>query len=82
MMSDLAKHLEHTLLQLNSIGGDVDRTCCEAVRYQNHAVCVLPYYATTTRKLLRGNQVLVTIVVAFPFVYTFTNGFSVLVNSS
>lgn len=82
MTSDLAKHLEHTLRQLNSIGGDVDRTCCEAVRHQNQAVCVLPYYVTITRKLFSGNQVLVTIVVAFPFVYTFTNGFLVLVNSS
>ena len=82
MLSDPAKHLEHTLLQPNSMEGDVDRTSCEAVRYQIHAVSVFPYYVTTTRKLLRGNQVRVTIVVAFPFGYTFTNGFLILVISS
>ena len=71
-MSDLACHIEHTLLRPNSTAEDVDRICDEAVRYQTYAVCVFPYYVTKARESLTGSGVRVTTVVAFPFGCTFT----------
>ena len=71
-MSDLASHIEHTLLRPNSTEEDVHRICGEAVRYRTYAVCVFPFYVTTARELLAGSGVRVTTVVAFPFGCTFT----------
>ncbi|MDP7974663.1 MAG: deoxyribose-phosphate aldolase [Thermoprotei archaeon] len=67
----LARLIDHTLLDPSATVEDIDRLCREAIAYKFYSVCVNPTYAKRCAQNLRGTGVKVTAVVAFPFGATF-----------
>jgi deoxyribose-phosphate aldolase len=74
MMSriDLAKIIEHTLLDPSASLTAINRLCNEAVRYSFYAVVVNPYYVRYCSDSLRGTGIKVVSVIAFPFGATYS----------
>ena len=64
---ELAKTIDHTLLQPNATQPDVERLCDEAADYHFAAVCVLPHWVPLAGRLLADSDVKVCTVVGFPF---------------
>ena len=64
---DLARYIDHTLLNPAATGEDIDRMCEEAVEYGFASVCVNPTWVRRTAGGLRGSSVVVCSVVGFPF---------------
>ena len=64
--ADLAKYIDHTLLNADATTADLDRVCSEARRYSFASVCVnatnIPYVA----RCLAGTDVMPIAVVGFP----------------
>lgn len=63
---ELAACIDHTLLAPGILITDLRRHCREAVKNRFHAVCLLPAALPEARKLLRGSEVRLCSVVAFP----------------
>ena len=64
---DLARYIDHTLLNPAATGEDIDRMCEEAVEYGFASVCVNPAWVRRTAGGLRGSSVVACSVVGFPF---------------
>lgn len=64
--AEIATWIDHTLLKPEATGGQVKKLCEEARQYHFAAVCVNPVYVTLARSLLKGTEVGVSAVVAFP----------------
>lgn len=64
---EFAKTVDHTLLKPNSTEAEVRKLCEEAARYHFAAVCILPCHVRFAARALRGTDVKVATVVAFPF---------------
>jgi len=64
--SDLARHIDHTLLKPEATPADIDRLCDEALQYRFAAVCVNPVWVQRAARRLRGSEVGVASVVGFP----------------
>src|SRR5579875_2932798 len=73
MMSrmDLAKIIEHTLLDPSAGITAINNLCNEAVKFSFYAVVVNPYYVKHCSNLLRGTGIKVVSVIAFPFGATY-----------
>lgn len=70
-MSDLTKHLEHTLLKPDSTQAEIRRLCEEAQQHQLAAVCIPPFYVRDARRWLGENsRIRIATVVGFPLGYT------------
>jgi deoxyribose-phosphate aldolase len=65
-LEELAKTIDHTLLDPEATDDDVDRLCCEARDHHFAAVCVLPAHVARAREALRGFDVKVSSVVGHP----------------
>jgi len=63
---DLSRYVEHTLLRADATPDLVERHCREAAKHGLRGVCVLPRYVALARTCVRGADVLVVTVVAFP----------------
>ncbi len=63
----LAKLIDHTLLNPSATYADIDKLCREAVEYGFYAVCVNPVHVSRCKRNLRGTEVKVVSVVGFPF---------------
>ncbi len=61
-----AKLIEHTLLKPDATRNQVTVLCCEAVRYEFHAVMVNPVNVALAAAQLHGTPVKVGTVVGFP----------------
>src|SRR5579884_556472 len=74
MMSrmDLAKIIEHTLLDPSAGITAINNLCNEAVKFSFYAVVVNPYYVKHCSNLLRGTGIKVVSVIAFPFGATYS----------
>ena len=64
--SDLAGHIDHTLLKPVATAEQIDRLCDEAVEHHFAAVCVNPTWVRRAASRLRGSGVAVASVVGFP----------------
>jgi deoxyribose-phosphate aldolase len=64
--ADLAKMIDHTLLQPNKTSEDFTKLCEEARAYGFHSVCVNPYWVPFCVEKLGGTTVKVISVVGFP----------------
>lgn len=63
---ELAKTLDHALLDSAATAADVDRLCAEAREHHVAAVCVLPEFVRMAADQLRGCDVKVCAVVGLP----------------
>jgi deoxyribose-phosphate aldolase len=62
----VAKTIDHSLLNPCLTAADLDEGCALAVRYNVASVCILPYAVPRCAELLRGSTVLVSTTVGFP----------------
>ena len=65
-LEELAKTLDHSLLDPRAGAVDVDRACAEAREHHVASVCVLPYWVPRAAEVLRGCDVKVSTVVSYP----------------
>jgi len=63
---DLAKMIDHTLLDPSASRDRVERLCEEAKAYDVYAVCVNPSWVSLAANLLQGSDVKVCSTVGFP----------------
>ena len=66
-VEELAKAIDHTLLQPDTTNADVERLCAEAAKYHFAAVCVFPHFVPQAHDLLKTRDVKVCSVISFPF---------------
>ncbi|MEW5760411.1 MAG: 2-deoxyribose-5-phosphate aldolase, partial [Candidatus Thermoplasmatota archaeon] len=55
--AQLAKMIDHTMLNPNASKDRIYKLCWEAKEYNFGAVCVNPYYVPLAYKLLKGSDV-------------------------
>jgi deoxyribose-phosphate aldolase len=63
---DLAKTLDHSLLQPYTTETELEAGCRLAVAYDVASVCILPYYLKRCAELLAGTTVKPSTVIGFP----------------
>lgn len=63
---ELARYIDHTLLDPAALWADVEKLCAEARRFNFAAVCINPVYVEAAARYLRGSAVRVCTVVGFP----------------
>jgi deoxyribose-phosphate aldolase len=64
--SDIAKMIDHSLLQPNLTAADLDAGCKLALAYDVASVCILPYYLKRCADLLRGSTIQASTTIGFP----------------
>jgi deoxyribose-phosphate aldolase len=64
--ADLAKMIDHSLLQPMLTAADLEAGCRLAVAYDVASVCILPYYLRRCAELLRGSTVQASTTIGFP----------------
>src|SRR6478752_8710717 len=63
---DIAKMIDHSLLQPNLTAADLDAGCSLALAYDVASVCILPYYLKRCAEILRGSSVKASTTIGFP----------------
>ncbi len=66
MNHEIAKYIDHTLLNPAATKSDITTLCAEATREGFFAVCVNPYHVRQAVKELSGSKVAVASVIGFP----------------
>ncbi len=69
----VARVIDHTILKPEATPGQIEQLCREALQYGFAAVCVQPSYVAQAAALLRGTEVKVASVIAFPQGATLTS---------
>jgi deoxyribose-phosphate aldolase len=64
--SELAKMIDHSLLNPTMTDRELEEGCAIAAKYQVASVCIKPYYVKRAAELLNGTGVLVGTVIGFP----------------
>lgn len=64
---ELAKMMDHTLVNLTATREDVKKLCGEAEKHGFGCVCVNPTYVSLAAQLLKGTNVKVCSTVGFPY---------------
>jgi deoxyribose-phosphate aldolase len=64
--ADIARMLDHSLLQQTLTDADLERGCLLAREYGVASVCIKPYAASLARDILAGSTVAVGTVIGFP----------------
>ncbi|HVY68645.1 MAG TPA: deoxyribose-phosphate aldolase [Verrucomicrobiae bacterium] len=64
--AELAKMIDHSLLQPSMTDQELDDGCRLAAQYQVASVCIKPYAVRRAAELLKGTGVLVGAVIGFP----------------
>ena len=64
--ADIARLLDHSLLQQTLTDADLERGCLLAREYQVASVCIKPYAVALAARLLAGSGVAVGTVIGFP----------------
>jgi deoxyribose-phosphate aldolase len=62
----VAKTIDHSLLNPALTTADLDQGCELARRYDVASVCILPYYVARCAELLRGSSVAASTTIGFP----------------
>lgn len=65
-MTDLNKHIEHTLLKQDAKKEDFEKLFDEAKKYNFLGVCINPAYVKFAKETLEGSEVKVVTVIGFP----------------
>ena len=65
-VSELAKMIDHSILNPVMTDNDLKRECDVAKKYDVASVCVKPYAVKQAAELLKGSDVLVGCVIGFP----------------
>ncbi|MEZ4901877.1 MAG: deoxyribose-phosphate aldolase [Spirosomataceae bacterium] len=65
-VQELAKMIDHSLLQPTMTDADLELGCALAKQYDAATVCIKPYYVRRAAELLAGSDVGVCTVVGFP----------------
>ncbi len=70
-MTELAKHIEHTILKPDCTAQEVRQICEEAIKHQFGGICIPPLYVRDARRIL-GEESLtrVVTVIGFPMGYS------------
>src|SRR6478672_7536151 len=63
---DIAKMIDHSLLQPTLTAADLEAGCKLAVAYDVASVCILPYYLKRCAEILRGSTVKASTTIGFP----------------
>jgi deoxyribose-phosphate aldolase len=63
---DIAKMIDHSLLQPNLAAADLEAGCKLALAYDVASVCILPYYLRQCTEILRGSTVKASTTIGFP----------------
>src|SRR5262245_8883317 len=64
--SDLAKMIDHSLLNPTLTAADLEGGCKLALAYDVASVCIMPYYLKRCAELLRGSSVKASTTIGFP----------------
>jgi len=64
--SDIAKMIDHSLLNPALTVAELEEGCQLALRYEVASVCILPYYAARCVQLLAGSTVQPSTTIGFP----------------
>ncbi|MFN3480063.1 MAG: deoxyribose-phosphate aldolase [Thermodesulfovibrionales bacterium] len=64
--SDIAKFIDYSLLKPEATVDDIKRLCEEAKRFGVYSVCINPSFITIARDVLKGCDVKISTVIAFP----------------
>jgi deoxyribose-phosphate aldolase len=64
--SDLAKMIDHSLLNPTLTAADLEAGCKLALAYDVASVCILPYYLKRCAEILRGSTVKASTTIGFP----------------
>jgi len=64
--SDLAKMIDHSVLQPTLTRADLEAGCQLALTYDVASVCILPYYLPRCAAILRGSTVAASTTIGFP----------------
>lgn len=64
--ADVAKMIDHSLLNPTLTTADLEAGCRLAVAYDVASVCILPYYLARCAELLAGSTVLPSTTIGFP----------------
>jgi deoxyribose-phosphate aldolase len=64
--SEIAKLIDHSLLNPSLTAADLDSGCRLALAYDVASVCILPYYLRRCADLLRGSTVKASTTIGFP----------------
>ena len=65
-MTNIAQHIDHTLLKSAATRQDIAHLCEEAKQYGFCSVCVNPFWVSFAKKQLQGSDVKVCTVIGFP----------------
>ncbi len=65
-LEELAKSIDHSLLQPTMTDSDLEVGCQQAIAYGTASVCIKPYYVRRAAELLAGTGVAVGTVIGFP----------------
>jgi len=63
---DVAKTIDHSLLNPTLTVSDLEEGCALAVRFNVASVCILPYYVRRCAEILRGTSVVASTTIGFP----------------
>jgi len=64
--SDIAKLIDHSLLNPSLTAADLEAGCRLALAYDVASVCILPYYLWRCGEMLRGSTVKASTTIGFP----------------
>src|SRR5262245_53856609 len=64
--ADLAKMIDHSLLNPSLMAADLKAGCQLALAYEVASVCILPYYTEHCADMLKGSSVKASTTIGFP----------------
>jgi deoxyribose-phosphate aldolase len=64
--SDIAKMIDHSLLNPTLTAEDLEKGCAVALRYDVASVCIMPYYLRRCAEILKGSAVRASTTIGFP----------------
>lgn len=64
--ADLAKMIDHSLLNPTLAASDLEAGCKLALAYDVASVCIMPYYLRRCAEMLRGSTVMASTTIGFP----------------
>ena len=65
-MNNMAKYIDHTILNADATEKEIQRICIEAKEYNFKTVCINPGWVDYAAHLLEGTDVGITTVIGFP----------------
>ncbi|WP_273398766.1 deoxyribose-phosphate aldolase [Traorella massiliensis] len=66
----IAKHIDHTDLRATATWEDIQKLCCEALKYKTASVCIPPFYVKIAK--MKYPELTICTVVGFPLGYQTT----------